>query len=202
MVKEIKITVVGNSNVGKTCLLISYATNSFPAEYVPTVFDNYNTKAVVEGTPIDAVLIDTAGDSEYDSMRPLNYPGTNVFLVCFSVMSHDSAYGVLKKWVDEVRAKCPDVPVVIVGTKIDLRNDEKEVKNLKAEGKEPVSKSQGEQIAEAIGAHKYLECSALTQEGLSYVFEETMKLVLHPKPAPKSNPEKLEKMKTGGCLIQ
>jgi len=193
MGREIKVTVVGNSSVGKTCMLISYTSNSFPNEYVPTVFDNYTTKAVIEGNPVDLILFDTAGDSEYDSMRPLNYAGTHVFLVCFSIVSHDSALQVAKKWVDEVRAKCPDVPILLVGTKTDLRKNEKELSSLKAEGKEPVTPSQGNELAEAVGAHKYVECSALTQEGLPKVFEETVKCVLHPKPAPKTTWRKIGK---------
>mmetsp|Transcript_16160 Transcript_16160/g.22448 ORF Transcript_16160/g.22448 Transcript_16160/m.22448 type:complete len:196 (-) Transcript_16160:92-679(-) len=195
MGKEVKATVVGNSSVGKTCMLISYATNSFPTEYVPTVFDNYPTKAVVDGNPVDLILFDTAGDAEYDSIRPLNYPGTDVFLVCFCVTWYDSAEGVAKKWVDEVKSKCPDTPIVLVGTKSDLRNDANEISKLKEQGKAPITPEQGEQLAAVIGAHKYVECSALTQHNLKTVFEEAVKLVLYPKPAPKP----ADKSK---CLIQ
>jgi len=200
MGKEIKVTVVGNSHVGKTCLLISYATNSFPSEYVPTVFDNYTAKAVVDGNPVDLILFDTAGDSEYDSIRPLNYPGTDVFLICFSLMSYESAEGVIKKWVEEVRAKCPNVPILLVGTKADLRSDPKEVEMLKKTGLTPITKEQGEHLAVGIGAHKFIECSALKQTGLSQVFEEAIKLVLYPKAVPKPAFSESERLKS--CLIQ
>jgi len=193
MPREIKITVVGNSSVGKTCMLLSYATNSFPTEYVPTVFDNYNTKVVVEGTPVDLVLFDTAGDAEYDSIRPLNYADTGVFLICFSVVNPKSAEGVVKKWVDEIRnaAGCAEAPIVLVGTKIDLRDNAEEKKALKADtGMDPLTKDQGQTLAKAIGASKYVECSALTQEGLPEVFTEAVKVVLFPKPLPKPEKEK------------
>jgi len=197
MGKGIKLTVVGNSSVGKTCMLISYSTNSFPTEYVPTVFDNYTTKAVIEGTPIDLVLFDTAGDSEYDSIRPLNYASTDLFLICFSIVNPKSAQSVLEKWVKEIRGKCPDSPLLVVGTKIDLRDNPNEVKACKDDsGMDPISKEQGILLAEHIGAHKYVECSALTQTGLSAVFDEAMKMVLFPKPAPKPQPHKDK------CLIQ
>lgn len=184
MPKEIKAVVIGNTAVGKTCLLISYTTNSFPTEYVPTVFDNYTTKAVVEGTPVELYLFDTAGSDDYDSVRPLNYPDTNVFLLCFSIAESETAESVLKKWQPEVKQHCAGVPIILVGTKKDLR---KTTSNA-------LSREQGEQLAEAIGAYKYLECSALTQEGLTEVFEEAMRVVLFPKPPPQPQKEK--------CILQ
>eukprot|EP01117_Protostelium_nocturnum_P013000 TRINITY_DN4819_c0_g1_i1.p1 TRINITY_DN4819_c0_g1~~TRINITY_DN4819_c0_g1_i1.p1 ORF type:complete len:159 (+),score=49.36 TRINITY_DN4819_c0_g1_i1:128-604(+) len=158
MGREVKVTVVGDSHVGKTCLCISYATNSFPTEYVPTVFDNYSTKAVVEGEPIDLILFDTAGDEEYDSIRSLNYPGTDVFLICFSLLSPQSAEGVIRKWTDEVKGKCADASIILVGTKADMRDDKDAVNNLKAaHGVGPITKEQGNQLAEGIGAQKFME---------------------------------------------
>ncbi|PRP88657.1 putative RAC GTPase [Planoprotostelium fungivorum] len=204
MGREVKITVVGDSEVGKTCLCISYATNSFPTEYVPTVFDNYNTKAVIEGNPMDILIFDTAGDAEYDSIRSLNYSGTDVFLICFSVLSTQSAEGVIKKWAEEVRGKCPDANIILIGTKCDMRSDATAVTDsttvsaLKnTTGMEPISKEQGTQLAEVIGAQKFMECSALTGMGLSAIFEESIKLVLHPKLPPKPAPEKIK-----GCIVQ
>ncbi|GAM21772.1 hypothetical protein SAMD00019534_049470 [Acytostelium subglobosum LB1] len=176
MVKDIKVMVVGDMSVGKTCLLISYTTNSFPGEYVPTVFDNYNANAIVNNTPVNLGLWDTAGSEEYNSFRPLSYPGTDVFLICFSLISQTSFENVIKKWFVEITQNMDVLPpIILVGTKLDLRNSKH-----KANGEEPITTEMGEQMRAEIGAYKYCECSALTQDGLTTVFEEAGRVVLFP----------------------
>jgi Ras-related C3 botulinum toxin substrate 1 len=178
MGQDVKVMVVGDSSVGKTCMLISYTTNAFPGEYVPTVFDNYNANAIVDGTPVNLGLWDTAGSDEYDSLRPLSYPGTDVFLLCFSLFSRPSLNNIKSKWWPEVKEHAEGTPIILVGTKADLREKEKAVENLKKDGHEPISKAEGEEVAKTISAVSYKECSALTQAGLSDLFEEAIRISL------------------------
>ena len=178
---DVKVMVVGDSNVGKTCLLISYTTNSFPGDYVPTVFDNYTANLSLGGKNVTLGLWDTAGSAEYDSLRPLSYPGTDIFLVCFSLVEPETFDTIKAKWVPEINDNfgCDSKPkIVIVGTKVDLRNKESTAESLKAQGKHPISKAEGEQVAAAVGALKYLECSALTQEGLNDVFRAVVEIAI------------------------
>ncbi|KID69719.1 Small GTPase superfamily, Rho type, partial [Metarhizium hybridum] len=172
VVATIKCVVVGDGAVGKTCLLISYTTNKFPSEYVPTVFDNYAVTVMIGDEPYTLGLFDTAGQEDYDRLRPLSYPQTDVFLVCFSVTSPASFENVREKWFPEVHHHCPGVPCLIVGTQVDLRDDPSVKEKLMKQKMTPVRREDGERMAKELHAVKYVECSALTQFKLKDVFDE------------------------------
>ena len=122
--------------------------------------------------PYTLGLFDTAGQEDYDRLRPLSYPQTDVFLVCFSVTSPASFENVREKWFPEVHHHCPGVPCLIVGTQTDLRDDLQVREKLSKQKMQPVRKEDGERMAKDLGAVKYVECSALTQYKLKDVFDE------------------------------
>lgn len=122
--------------------------------------------------PYTLGLFDTAGQEDYDRLRPLSYPQTDVFLVCFSVTSPASFENVREKWFPEVHHHCPGVPCLIVGTQTDLRDDPQVREKLAKQRMQPVRKEDGDRMAKELGAVKYVECSALTQYKLKDVFDE------------------------------
>lgn len=192
-------------------MLMSFANNTFPTEYVPTVFDNYNTAIMVDEVPYNLALWDTAGQEEYDKMRALCYPQTDVFLICVSVVSPATLENVKLRWWPELKQHCPDTPYLLVGTKLDLREDRATIEALKEQKQTPVLTEQGLKVGQDIGAVCYLECSASTQKGLRMVFEEAARAVLKlhkttdqgaeaPSTSAAAAPEKPKKKK-GGCVI-
>ncbi|XP_070561247.1 cdc42 homolog [Ptychodera flava] len=174
----IKCLVVGDGAVGKTCMLISYATNRFPVDHIPTVFDNYAASITTDGKQRLLHLFDTAGQEEYDRLRILFYPMTDIFLVCFSIVSPSSLENVYEKWVPEIKLNNPKTPFLLVGLKTDLRHC---AESGGREAEKPVAQDQGVRAAEELGAEAYVECSALTQEGLKNVFDEAVLYSLNRK---------------------
>lgn len=122
--------------------------------------------------PYTLGLFDTAGQEDYDRLRPLSYPQTDVFLICFSVVNPSSYENVKEKWHPEVTHHCPGIPCLLVGTQVDLREDAGTVDKLNKQRLKPISNDQGQKLCSELGLVKYVECSALTQQGLKNVFDE------------------------------
>lgn len=111
--------------------------------------------------PYTLGLFDTAGQEDYDRLRPLSYPQTDVFLVCFSVTAPSSFENVREKWFPEVHHHCPGVPCLIVGSQIDLRDDPAVIEKLNRQNLRPITYEMGERLARDLGAVKYVEVSFL-----------------------------------------
>ncbi|GCE97476.1 Rho GTPase [Zygosaccharomyces mellis] len=169
---HLKIVVVGDGAVGKTCLLISYVQRRFPTDYVPTVFENYVTK--IQGPRnkiIELALWDTAGQEEYSRLRPLSYSEVDMLLVCYAANNLTSLQNVEDLWFPEVTHFCPDVPIMLVGLKADLYAQD-DTRNL-------VDPREAESLALKLGAFVHIQCSAKTRSNVEQVFTTAMDTALH-----------------------
>lgn len=102
---------------------------------------------MIGNDPYTLGLFDTAGQEDYDRLRPLSYPQTDIFLVCFSVVVPSSFSNVRDKWVPEIRHHCPKTPFLLVGTQVDLRTNQDTVAKLARSKQAPVNAEQANRLA-------------------------------------------------------
>lgn len=186
-----KLVIIGDGACGKTSLLSVFTLGYFPTHYVPTVFENYVTDCRVDGRSVQLALWDTAGQEDYERLRPLAYSQAHVILIGFAVDTPDSLENVKLKWIEEANHRCPDVPIILVGLKKDLRDDPLAQEEMRKKSLRFVSTREGSDTATQIGARKYLECSSLTGEGVDDVFEAATRAALL----------KFDKRKSSCCIV-
>uniref|UniRef100_A0A803QA72 Uncharacterized protein n=1 Tax=Cannabis sativa TaxID=3483 RepID=A0A803QA72_CANSA len=190
----IKCVIVGDEAVGKTSILMSFTTNTFHTDCVSTIFDIFSVTVVGNGNSINLSLWDTAGDEGYDKLRPLSYCGADVFILTFSLISKASYENVSKKWIQELKHYASGVPIILVGTKLDLRDNTQFF--IEHPDAVPITTAQGEELQKLIKAHAYIECSSKTQQNVMEVFDATIRVALQP---PKQKKRKSKVLKA--CTI-
>ena len=128
-VSQIKLVVVGDSGVGKTCLLSTFVDGGFP-EFIPTVYGSYSDEHDIgEGKIVRIDLWDTATGAEFDKIRPLSYRDADVFLICFDILDRDS-FVHIGRWYLEIQLSKygpytlpSNARFLIIGCKRDLRDN-------------------------------------------------------------------------------
>jgi Ras-related C3 botulinum toxin substrate 1 len=156
--------IVGDGSTGKTCLLTQYTNQTISHEYIPTIFDNYSVNVMYDGEIIKLSLWDTAGQEDYDTIRKMSYSDTHVIILCFSLISPTSYDNILSKWIPELIKNCPTASIILVGTKLDLRQG-----RLKE-----ISYSKGLELCRKINAYSYIESSSITGYGVKRVFDDAI----------------------------
>ncbi|XP_041058151.1 rho-related GTP-binding protein RhoF isoform X1 [Carcharodon carcharias] len=195
--KELKIVIVGDGGCGKTSLLMVFAKGDFPEQYAPSVFEKYVKDVTLRNKKISLTLYDTAGQEDYDRLRPLSYQDTNIFLICYDVTNPTSFENVRIKWVPEVNHFCQGAPMLLIGCKTDLRMDKERLRRLRAAQQEPITYNQGEEAARQINAVMYLECSAKFRENIEDIFKEASSAALNAIKKKKSKRRRKQKQ----CLL-
>lgn len=143
---------------------------------------------------MELALWDTAGQEEYDRLRPLSYPETDLLFVCFAIDCPNSLENVMDKvrifpaidlvcanssrqWYPEVLHFCPTTPIILVALKSDLRYKRTCIELLKTQGLTPVTTAQGQAVAKKMGA-MYMECSSKEMTGVHEIFETAIDTVV------------------------
>ena len=160
-VNHIKCVIVGDNGVGKRSLIRECVTprklkeNSKPWKIYNDVSVMKNGKEFIVG------FSDAKASTDYARLRPLIYLQTDVFLLCYSIISRISFQNAKQKWFPEIRRHCPKTPIILVGTKADLEDNETSIPS-----------SEGMQFAEKIKSTYYLECSSVQTKGIQNILDK------------------------------
>lgn len=169
---SIKCVLVGDSAVGKTALLVRFTSETFPDSYKPTVYESTGVEVFMDGVQISLGLWDTAGNDTFKQIRPMSYQQADVVLICYSVANPNSLANVYQKWIGEVRANLPRVPVLVVATQTDLRE-------MGPHRASCITAAEGKRVAHEVQAKGYLECSSLSNRGVQQVFEYAVRTAVN-----------------------
>ncbi|XP_012940339.1 ras-like GTP-binding protein Rho1 isoform X2 [Aplysia californica] len=166
-----KIVVVGDGGVGKTCLIRRYINGEFdeftPQAYIPSSLETHTREMTVGNKKFVAIICDTGGQETFRHLRKTSYPNSDAVIVCFSLDNEESLKNIHNLWIPEMQKLCPRVPMILVGNKLDLREEA-----YKPDGF--IKESKGLQ---AVKKHKmvtYLETSSLNDTNVDKVFETAM----------------------------
>ncbi|XP_018450747.1 rac-like GTP-binding protein ARAC4 isoform X2 [Raphanus sativus] len=153
-------------------------------------FKSFHTNVLSFGAQFSSqtFFFQLKGQEDYNRLRPLSYRGADVFILAFSLISKASYENIAKKWIPELRHYAPGVPIILVGTKLDLRDDKQFF--IDHPGAVPITTNQGEELKKLIGSAVYIECSSKTQQNVKAVFDAAIKVVLQP---PKQRKKKKNK---------
>lgn len=159
-IREIKLCLLGDAGVGKSCLVHRFVSDSFNASSPPTIGAAFMTKMMLVGDQAFKFNIwDTAGQERFKSLAPLYYRDAAAAILVYDITS-DSSFHALKTWIKELsRYGPPDILIAIAGNKCD-KADQREV--LEEEAEEFASS------VEAI----FVETSARTNKNVPWLFEE------------------------------
>ena len=168
-VTALKILVIGKDQVGKTSMIRTYHERSFPGELTAQAADCEHP-CEVNGQDFSLSISDSVRGEKDHRIRPLSYEGTDVVLLLFDISFSEEEFRDLRpSWWVELKHYCPTVPVILVATKTDLR-DNHDIKTIPTE--------EGRTMAEQIGAVKYMEISSLSEIGVKELFDEAICFIL------------------------
>ena len=163
------LILAGPAGVGKTSLLITYFTGWLQDDYIPPVCD----ERLVKIEDVKILLCDTENSENYPTLHSSSIFSTEILILCFSLNNIDSFKDVYSIWYPEITKNCPNTPIILVGTKSDLRDNIED--NLGC----VITSEEGQKMADDVGAVKYLECSSLLEKGVKCVINAAVYICKH-----------------------
>ena len=186
-----KMVLIGNQHVGKTCIVHRAISGHFKDSTVPTLGASYSTKeAVVNDTTVRMQIWDTAGQEKYRAMAPMYYHNAQVALVVYAV-DDVSSFDEIDTWMESLASNSgKDIIVFLVANKQDLAD--------KGDGDgEIVSNERGKEKAAQYGA-EFAECSAVTGYGIADLFSIIPRVYLERRQAKRVEQVVVRREREGG----
>lgn len=165
--KALKILVVGESNVGKTCLILRYCDNKFCSPTFMTVGVDFKSKIVkVDGLKTKLQIWDSAGAMRFRSITKAYFRGSHgIIIVCDT--TNKESFDSIDYWIETIKSQRNKMGVVLVGNKCD-------------DAHRNISKNEAKEIALKYGLH-YFETSAISNKGVEEAFNYIESLAYHMK---------------------
>ncbi|OHT14896.1 Cell division control protein 42 [Tritrichomonas foetus] len=175
--KNLKLVIIGNQSVGKTCLVYTFANGKFPTDFVPSIHEKYSKKL----SHVNVDIIDSFGQIQADTERwDSFYIKADIYLLCFSVVDPESFETLLTSWIELIESKEKHPAYLLVGLKTDLRGDRTVLNGLQSQSMRPIQPEEGKVKANEIDAYGYVECSALSGNGVKEVFDQAIQFAENP----------------------
>lgn len=164
---EVKLVIVGNTSVGKTCVVKRATTDTYSDDSVATLGASYVSKtAVVNDTEVRLQIWDTAGQERYRGMTPMYYRGAQLAVLVYAIDDRSSFDGI-EDWITSLNDNADkDILKILVGNKMDIE-----------EGR-VISAEDGKAAADKFGCNSFFEVSAKTGREIKELFDYIPRLYL------------------------
>ena len=170
MTDRVKVVLVGESGVGKSCIIVRFVQNKFDPNTMTSSTNQmvYQTIKLPDDKSDDIILWDTMGQERYRSMNKIYYKNAKVGILVYDVTDKKSFEAIKNYWYEQLKESGDkDIIICLVANKYDLYE------------KREVSNEEGEEFAKSIGAI-FASTSAKNDSGINFLFENIGRKILEP----------------------